>query len=121
MESQTDPGGDAVHVVLEVFHLVSLEGVSSGYQAAGTVRGGIVQVGVSLADADQGAVTHVNWDEHTLFFAGRYGTLAENHMLNVYIVVDDLPHGLRPEAHSFGDDADHRLAVQFRETLAETT
>ena len=65
---------------------------------------GFVPVGISLADADQGAVPHVDRDQEALSFSGGDGSLSEDHMVCIDIVVDGFKLLHRVEFAFFHDD-----------------
>lgn len=78
-----------------------------------------VPIGVALADADERAITHIHRDDDALPRLRGDGPFAEDHMLDVDVVVDRLPgvDGRKPEP--LEDDAPDCAAVEHGVLLAE--
>ena len=64
---RNDAGGkDACHILLVFFHSQTLKRGGTGHQTARAVRCGAVPVFVALADANEGAVAHIDVNEQLL-------------------------------------------------------
>ena len=75
------------------------------------MRSGAVPILITLANADQTAVTHVDGDQQLLIGLCGDRALTQDHGVRIDIVVDG---GERPhhrEAHADHDDIDHSLAI----------
>ena len=96
-------GIDPLHRLSIVLHRDGLLSLSSGEDSSSTVRCGIVPVAVSLTDADESAIPHVDGDDELLALVGRDSPLAEDAMLYINVVVDALKLLLYSPAHMPND------------------
>ena len=83
-------GGDSCHLGLLLSHGQPLEGGAAGHQTSGTVRCRAVPILVTLANADQGAVTHIDGNQELLAGLGGNSALAEYHLIHINVVVNGL-------------------------------
>ena len=86
-----DAGGvDTRHLRLILCHSKTLEGGRTGHQTSRAVRCRTIPILVTLTNADERAITHIDGNEQLLASLGRYCTLSEYHLIHVYVVVNGL-------------------------------
>ena len=81
-------GVNTFHLLTVFVKAQTIECFLSAHQSTGSMGSRAVPVGVTLADANQAAITHVDGDQQLLTGIGSYSTLAENHVVSVNVIVD---------------------------------
>ena len=100
-------------------HVQLLAGPAAGQDTTGAVWGREVPVGVSPAACQDGPIAHVDGDEHELALVCGYGSLAQDHLARVYVVVDGVEGLTSLQAGQAEDLVGHDLSVAPREGLAD--
>ena len=93
--------------------------VLTAHQSSRAVRSGAVPVLISLADADQRTVAHIERDKELLSLFRRYRALAEYHIIGIDVVVDGGEAIRLVPSHTVHNDVHHRLTVQHGKALDE--
>ena len=83
------------------------------------MRSGAVPLFISLANADQASVTHVDGDEQLFASFGRNGAFAKDHGVRINIIMDGGEFVRNRESHPGHDDVRHSFSVQNGEALGQ--
>lgn len=111
---------DSVHFLLEFRDRERLLCIGSAHEPSCTVRRGVVPFRVAFACTDEAAVAHVNWDDEPFPSLRRDCTLAENHIIQVDIVMDSSERIDHMKSHVFDDNVNNGVAIHRCEMLCNS-